>query len=383
MPIKNIKIIIGSNYGDEGKGLATDYFCNPSEKWLGVLTNGTSQRAHTVDTIDGKHHVFSHFSSGTFQGADTYISINFAINPITFVNEYLALQNEFGITPKVYIHPDCKIITPFDILVNLTEREQSGLHNTCGNGFWKTLERYNNSYGMGTIGYLFKKHNYTEYLNAIEHYYHFDKSRDKLRNINLDYQGIKTHFISDLQFVLDHSFIIREDILETYQNIIFENGQGLLIGEQIRDANWDFSTPSNTGLKYSYDMIESNLINANVEVCYVSRTYLTRHGDGDLIEECGIEDVNNLIIDYTNIPNECQGSLRFGHLDDEKLIDRIWEDQVFLTNFMFNRNKYKCSLMLTHWNEKQIELENIKTCNLFDGKIYISDNKTKESVRSI
>ena len=49
MPIKNIKIIVGSNYGDEGKGLATDYFCNPSEKWLGVLTNGTSQRAHTVD----------------------------------------------------------------------------------------------------------------------------------------------------------------------------------------------------------------------------------------------------------------------------------------------------------------------------------------------
>ena len=84
MPIKNIKIIIGSNYGDEGKGLATDYFCNPSEKWLGVLTNGTSQRAHTVDTIDGKHHVFSHFSSGTFQGADTYISINFAINLVGF-----------------------------------------------------------------------------------------------------------------------------------------------------------------------------------------------------------------------------------------------------------------------------------------------------------
>ena len=156
MPIKNIKIIVGSNYGDEGKGLATDYFCNPSEKWLGVLTNGTSQRAHTVDTIDGKHHVFSHFSSGIFQGADTYISINFTINPITFVNEYLTLQNEFGITPKVYIHPDCKIITPFDILANLTEREQSGLHNTCGNGFWKTLERYKNGYGIGRISFFYK-----------------------------------------------------------------------------------------------------------------------------------------------------------------------------------------------------------------------------------
>ena len=374
----NIKIIIGANYGDEGKGLATDYFCNPSEKWLGVLTNGTSQRAHTVDTIDGKHHVFSHFSSGTFQGADTYISINFAINPITFVNEYLALQNEFGITPKVYIHPDCKIITPFDILANLTEKEQSGLHNTCGNGFWKTLERYNDDYGMGRVLYFSKNSaSWMRYLNNIEEYYKY-----KLNNIDLDYQGIKAHFINDLQFVFDHSFIINNKILKSYQNIIFENGQGLLIGEQNPLANWDFCTPSNTGLSYAYNIIEDNFIDTDVEVCYVSRTYLTRHGDGGLFNECAVEDINKLIVDYTNIPNACQGHLRFGHFDDKQLINRIWKDNSFVKNTI-DKNNYKCSLMLTHWNEKQINLDNIKTCGLFDGKIYISDNKTKESVRSI
>ena len=382
MPIKNIKIIVGSNYGDEGKGLATDYFCNPSEKWLGVLTNGTSQRAHTVDTIDGKHHVFSHFSSGTFQGADTYISINFAINPITFVNEYLTLQNEFGITPKVYIHPDCKIITPFDILANLTEREQSGLHNTCGNGFWKTLERYKDSYGIGRISFFYKKNEFwMEYLNNIEEYYKY-----KLKNIDLNFNGIKAHFINDLQFVLDHSFIIGDEILKIYSNIIFENGQGLLIGRQNSRVDWDFCTPSNTGMRYAYNIIENNIINADVEVCYVSRTYLTRHGDGELINECGVEDINKSIIDYTNIPNACQGSLRFSCFNDEQLIDRIyedWKDNINLNTYLFSKNKYKCSLMLTHWNEKQIDLTNIKTCNLCDGKIYISDGKIKESVRSI
>ncbi len=378
MPIKNIKIIVGSNYGDEGKGLATDYFCNPSEKWLGVLTNGTSQRAHTVDTIDGKHHVFSHFSSGTFQGADTYISEYFAINPITFVNEYLTLQNKFGITPKVYIHPDCKIITPFDILANLTEREQSGLHNTCGNGFWKTLERYNDDYGMGRALYFSKNSaSWMRYLNNIEEYYKY-----KLNNIDLDYQGIKTHFINDLQFVFDHSFIINNKILELYQNIIFENGQGLLIGEQNPLANWDFCTPSNTGLSYAYNIIEKNFIDADVETCYISRTYLTRHGDGGLFDECVVEDINKSIVDYTNIPNACQGHLRFGHFDDKQLINRIWKDNSFVKNTI-DKNNYKCSLMLTHWNEKQINLDNIKACGLFDGKIYISDNKTKESVRSI
>ena len=80
--------------------MATDYFGSKVEgKILGVLTNGSSQRAHTVDTSDGKHHVFNHFSSATFRGADTYISKYFVVNPIQFVEEYTELQEEFGITP--------------------------------------------------------------------------------------------------------------------------------------------------------------------------------------------------------------------------------------------------------------------------------------------
>ena len=139
-------------------------------------------------------------------------------------------------------------------------------------------------------------------------------------------------------------------------------------------------------MRYAYNIIENNITGADVEVCYVSRTYLTRHGDGELINECGVEDINRTIVDYTNIPNECQGSLRFSYFNDEQLIDRIYEDwvnNISPLHYFFGENNYKCSLMLTHWNEKQIDLTNIKTSNLFDGNIYISDGKTKESVRSI
>ena len=62
---QKIKIVIGANFGDEGKGLITDFFsyCLPT---LVVMSNGGAQRGHTVDTADGKHHVFKHFGSGTF-----------------------------------------------------------------------------------------------------------------------------------------------------------------------------------------------------------------------------------------------------------------------------------------------------------------------------
>lgn len=76
--MKTAKIVIGANFGDEGKGLMTDYFANEAKKQgkscLVVCHNGGSQRGHTVVSPSGIRHVFHHFGSGSFEGADTYLS---------------------------------------------------------------------------------------------------------------------------------------------------------------------------------------------------------------------------------------------------------------------------------------------------------------------
>lgn len=56
----NYSAVIGANYGDEGKGLVTDWLTMNGGKTLNVLTNGTCQRGHTVEHADGKRHVFHH-----------------------------------------------------------------------------------------------------------------------------------------------------------------------------------------------------------------------------------------------------------------------------------------------------------------------------------
>ena len=70
--MRNIKIVIGANFGDEGKGLMTDYFCHQAEQrnenCIVVLHNGGAQRGHTVTTPTGIKHIFHHFGSGTFCG---------------------------------------------------------------------------------------------------------------------------------------------------------------------------------------------------------------------------------------------------------------------------------------------------------------------------
>lgn len=74
---REIKVVIGASYGDEGKGLMTDFFCKDAldkgKECLTVLHNGGSQRGHTVSTRDGIRHVFHHLSSGTFSCSDTFL----------------------------------------------------------------------------------------------------------------------------------------------------------------------------------------------------------------------------------------------------------------------------------------------------------------------
>ena len=82
--MKNVRIVIGANFGDEGKGLMTDYFCSqapPTEGVLNVRFNGGAQAGHTVVAPDGRRHIFGHLGAGSFlPNVATYLTSDFIIN---------------------------------------------------------------------------------------------------------------------------------------------------------------------------------------------------------------------------------------------------------------------------------------------------------------
>ena len=73
------RIVIGSNYGDEGKGTVVASYAKNSQNVLNVLTNGGAQRGHSILTKDGSI-TYQHFGSGTYFGADSYYSRFFILN---------------------------------------------------------------------------------------------------------------------------------------------------------------------------------------------------------------------------------------------------------------------------------------------------------------
>ena len=119
-------VVVGANYGDEGKGqlvhdIASGILTETPKHPLVVRYSGGAQAGHTV-TTDTQRHVFHHFGSGTFLGCPTWLSKEFILNPMLFVNELDEL-NILGIDPIIYISPRCRVSSPYDMIVNIIREE--------------------------------------------------------------------------------------------------------------------------------------------------------------------------------------------------------------------------------------------------------------------
>lgn len=380
-----IKVVIGANFGDEGKGLMTDYFCHQStprgEKTLVVLHNGGAQRGHTVVTPDGNRHVFHHFGSGTLVGADTYLSEEFVLNPMIFRQEWEELESMKAI-PKVYVNHTCRVTTPFDMILNqiIEESRDNARHGSCGMGIHETMIRDVCNY---PIEMWFDSSDEAKryYLKEIRNYlserlldFGINKIPDNWKEI-VNSDLLIENFISELNFMGRNISIRFDKFIEYYDCVAFENGQGLLL-DQNNTAYYPHLTPSNTGIKNSLKIIAEMRCKPDIEVCYITRTYLTRHGAGRLDGECEKQEINPDMQDLTNVPNPHQGTLRYAKLVEKSLEERILKD-------FEPARKYgaKLSLAITHENEYDYVFSNTFKKN-FDY-IYYSDGETRESVGRI
>ena len=157
--------------------------------------------------------------------------------------------------------------------------------------------------------------------------------------------------------------------------MVFEGGQGLLLDRNNKEY-YPHLTPSNTGIENPLKIISGLNSTLDIEVCYVTRTYLTRHGAGRLDGECNKSEIHPDMQDLTNIPNPHQGALRYAKLDENLLKERILKDFISMRKY-----GAKISLAVTHKNEYDYVFSDTFKKN-FDY-IYYSDGETRESVGRI
>jgi adenylosuccinate synthase len=401
--MKNVKIVIGANFGDEGKGLTTDYFSHKAisdGSCIVVCCNGGAQKGHTVTTPDGLRHVTHHFGSGILAGADTYLSEDFIINPILFRMEREELIGK-GITPaKVYVNGNCMITTPYDMLINQIQEgvRGGGKHGSCGVGIYETIQRHSKKYLPGYYTHIGKVElpHLKERMDILRIEYVLRRLEDLgIREIlggHFDIMNssiLVDNFYNDVQYFLDNTVITYDEaeLLSHYDTAVFECSQGLLL-DQNNHYYYPHLTPSNTGVANPIKVIRNSGADVDIEICYVTRTYVTRHGAGILATECEASDIASNIVDLTNVPNQFQDAIRYGKLDVNLLLSTISKD---VSDNIPQNIDYKVSLMITHVNETSgyvVETEGRTAINefvsligdLFD-KVYLSDGMTRDNVK--
>lgn len=333
--MKSVDIVIGANYGDEGKGLITDYCVQRSpEDSLVVRHNGGAQAGHTVITEKGRH-VFSHFGSGTMRGAPTFLSEDFIVNPILFMREYNTLR-KMGIQPKTYIDPSCRVTTPVDMALNYViervRKRSGGNHGSVGVGIFETVNRHRKDTEALTWSSIY----WSQRRHIIDHLQYLMEDYVPMR---LQQEGIEKddpealwlaeamkdvgyRWYEDISGMRSRSAICDARILDKHKHIVFEGAQGLLLSEEYGTA--PHLTPSDTGVGNALKLIGEKV---NLTMWFVSRFYMTRHGAGPLEHEIARDALGVIRPCDTNVTNEFQGDFRYAPLDQNALIDRINAEQ--------------------------------------------------------
>lgn len=366
--------VIGANYGDEGKGLTTDWLCRMVRPTRVVRFNGGAQAGHTVCT-DTERHVFSSYGSGTLAGVPTELTRNVIINPYAVLRERETLRSSGKEPPRIYHTDKSPITTQFEVAINQAVEKRRGneRHGSCGMGINETVERHlamerevpsllPSLYHANTVTHAFSWIRMEWVPRRMKQLGFGEDEISALVSRSVEYDAAYIECLKQAQILC-----LSEGEERTEGPIVYEGAQGLALDEEL--GAFPFVTRSNTGLRnVLHDIKERTKYSSathTLNVFYPTRTYLTRHGRGPLENE---DQAVNILCgsthkDETNFTNPWQEHLRYAPLHVADTCLRIKQD--------YERNEAFLKTELPHLTVRQ---RSVLTCCDQAGAVRLVDN---------
>lgn len=313
--------VIGKNFGDEGKGYTCSRLASSLKNALIIKHNGGGQAGHTVEDPEGKWRFIHHqIGAGAEYHVPTLFADSFMPDLFQLGKEVKDFTELFGFRPILYSEKNARVTTVDDVLLNMGAEVARGKnrHGSCGMGIEECVQRNAAGYGI-TVEELagWTKQDLVDRLKQIRKEY--TGRRAKILEIypsNSYYEMLNNETVLE-NFVIE----VKENVkllklvdadrkwLEKFQHLIFETGQGLLL-DQDNETYAPHLTSSKTGIHNPAVFLEKRGLFLD-EAIYVTRPYVTRHGNGPLPCEVDSFELPGLGEDLTNQPNEWQGTLRY------------------------------------------------------------------------
>ena len=286
--MSNTLVVIGAQWGDEGKGKVIDLLTKQAEAV--VRFQGGHNAGHTL-VINGEKTVLHLIPSGIFNDVKCIIGNGVVLHIPTLFEEIESLAEKgVNIEDNFLISSQCPLILPTHILLDNARERALGNRaiGTTGRGIGPA---YEDKVGRRTIHLidLLDPNKFREKLQHLMEYHnfllknHFHSDTSDIKEV----EELWLSFASKISpFVADTSLEIN-DLLSNDKKILFEGAQGSML--DIDHGTYPFVTSSNTvaGAASTGSGVGPGVLN---KILGITKAYTTRVGSGPFPTE--LDDAN-------------------------------------------------------------------------------------------
>ncbi len=271
-------VVVGTQWGDEGKGKITDYLSEKAE--VIARYQGGNNAGHTI-VFDGKKYKLHLIPSGIFyEDKVCVIGNGMVIDPRALVEELHYLHGHGISTEKLCISNRAHVILPYHLKLDALEEESKGANKigTTRKGIGPAYMDKAARIGIRIADLLdpaqFKQKlesNLAEKNRILEKVYEVEGFRAE--DIYQEYMALA----EDIRPYVQDTSVVLNDALDGGKRVLFEGAQGVML--DIDQGTYPFVTSSNP-------IAGGVCIGAGVgptkinHVVGVAKAYTTRVGDG-------------------------------------------------------------------------------------------------------
>ncbi len=280
-------VVVGTQWGDEGKGKITDFLSEQAE--VVARYQGGNNAGHTI-VFNGETYKLHLIPSGIFYSEKICVIGNgMVVDPKALVKELAYLHDKGVQTDNLRISNRAHVILPYHIKLDELEEEYKGINKigTTKKGIGPAYMDKASRVGIRIADLLDREvfeeklsHNLTEKNRLFEKVY--ETQGFTLEDIVDEYYEYGQQIA---QYVCDTSVVLN-DALDDGRRVLFEGAQGVML--DIDQGTYPFVTSSNpvAGGVTIGSGVGPTKINS---VVGVSKAYTTRVGDGPFPTELNDE----------------------------------------------------------------------------------------------
>ncbi len=273
-------VVVGLQYGDEGKGKVVDYYAQKAD--FVVRFNGGANAGHTV-IVKGKTHKFHLMPSGVLSGKRVIIGPGTVIDPKLLLEEIAQIQAA-GIKPKLLLDYRAHVVTPWHKLLDGASETLKGDKKvgTTGRGIGPAYCDKAARIGLRVDDLLDERRlrEKVKFLNSLN-----EKIAQRVYSIQAMPPDFTTEYLEYGRRLAPYIGVSSTELnmaLGAGRKVLFEGAQGAMLDMDL--GTYPFVTSSNTtsGAACTTCGVGPRHIN---EVIGVVKAYTSRVGSGPFVTE--------------------------------------------------------------------------------------------------